>query len=101
MTPKDYRAMADQCFRWVHEAETIDERLAYLKLARALVRSCICPRGPPRQLYHPLRDCRLSKRAAKGRANVGNPGRGAPRPVREFSLHSRARQVARADIGAA
>jgi hypothetical protein len=33
MGPKDCRAMADQCFQWVHEAQTINERRAYLKLA--------------------------------------------------------------------
>jgi hypothetical protein len=39
MTPKDYRAMADRCFQWVHEAKTIDERRAYLKLARAWLKA--------------------------------------------------------------
>jgi hypothetical protein len=41
MTPKDYRAMADQCFQWVHEAKTEDERRAYLKLARAWLEAAI------------------------------------------------------------
>jgi hypothetical protein len=35
MNPKDCRAMADQCFQWVHDAQTVDERRVYLKLARA------------------------------------------------------------------
>jgi hypothetical protein len=35
MTAEDYRAMADECFRWVHGARTVDERNAYLNLARA------------------------------------------------------------------
>ena len=47
MTPKDYRAMADQCFQWVHEAKTIDERRAYLKLARAWLEAAIGQDDPP------------------------------------------------------
>ena len=47
MTPKDYRAMADQCFRWVREAETIDERRAYLKLARAWLEAAFAQEDPP------------------------------------------------------
>jgi hypothetical protein len=33
MNPKDCRALADQCFQWVHGARTVEERRAYLKLA--------------------------------------------------------------------
>ena len=47
MTPKDYRAMADQCFRWVHEAKTIDERRAYLKLGRAWLEAAFSEDDPP------------------------------------------------------
>jgi hypothetical protein len=39
--PKDYRAMADQCFQWVHEAKTEDERRAFLKLARAWLQAAL------------------------------------------------------------
>ena len=41
MTPKDYRAMADQCLHWMHDAHTIDERRAYLKLARAWLQAAL------------------------------------------------------------
>jgi hypothetical protein len=47
MTPKDYRAMADQCFPWVHEAKIIDERRAYLKLARAWLEAAFAQEDPP------------------------------------------------------
>jgi hypothetical protein len=47
MTPKDYRAMADQCFRWVHEAKTIHERRAYLKLGRAWLEAAFAEEDPP------------------------------------------------------
>jgi hypothetical protein len=33
ISPKDCRAMADQCFQWVHRTRTVEERRAYLKLA--------------------------------------------------------------------
>lgn len=35
MTPEDYRAIADQCFRWMHDEQTADERKTYLNIARA------------------------------------------------------------------
>ena len=70
MTPKDYRPMADQCFQWVHEAKTIDERRAYLKLGRAWLEADL-PKTTLRQICHPLRDCRLSKRSAKTRTSGG------------------------------
>ena len=47
MTPKDYRAMADQCFHWVHDARTIDERRAYLKLARAWLQAALDQEDAP------------------------------------------------------
>ena len=47
MTPKDYRAMADQCFQWVHEAKTIHERRAYLKLGRAWLEAAFAEEDPP------------------------------------------------------
>jgi hypothetical protein len=50
MTPKDYRAMADQCFRWVHEAKTIDERRAYLKLGRVWLEAAFAEEVPPPEM---------------------------------------------------
>ena len=47
MTPKDYRAMADQCFQWVHEAKTVDERRAFLKLERAWLQAALDQDEPP------------------------------------------------------
>jgi len=46
MTSKDYRE-ADQCFRWVHEAKTINERRAYLKLGRAWLEAAFAEEDPP------------------------------------------------------
>jgi hypothetical protein len=37
-TPDDYRAMAEECFRWARQAQTEDKRQAYLDVA-----------GPPAQ----------------------------------------------------
>lgn len=47
MTPKDYRAMTDQCFQWVHDAQTVDERRAYLKLARAWLEAALAEDDAP------------------------------------------------------
>ena len=33
-TPDDYRAMAEECFRWARRAQTEDKRQAYLDVAR-------------------------------------------------------------------
>jgi hypothetical protein len=33
-TPDDYRAMAEECFRWARQAQTEDKRQAYLDVAR-------------------------------------------------------------------
>ena len=33
-TPDDYRAMAEECFRWAQQAQTEDKRQAYLDVAR-------------------------------------------------------------------
>jgi hypothetical protein len=41
MTPNDCRAMADQCFEWVHDAKTVDERKAYLKLAHVWLEAAL------------------------------------------------------------
>ena len=35
-TPDDYRAMAEECFRWARQAQTEDKRQAYLDVARPL-----------------------------------------------------------------
>jgi hypothetical protein len=47
MSPEDYRAMADRCFHWVHEAKTVDERRAYLKLGRAWLEAAFAVEDPP------------------------------------------------------
>jgi hypothetical protein len=41
MTPQDCRAKADQYFQWVNDAQTIDERRVYLKLARAWLEAAL------------------------------------------------------------
>ena len=33
-TPRDYRALAEECFRWAQHAQTEDKRQAYLDVAR-------------------------------------------------------------------
>src|SRR6516165_2319796 len=33
-TPRDYRALAEECFRWAQQAQTEDKRQAYLDVAR-------------------------------------------------------------------
>jgi len=39
MTADDCRTMADECFRWAHDARTVDERRAYLTLACTWLRA--------------------------------------------------------------
>jgi hypothetical protein len=41
MTPHDCRAMADQCFQGVHDAKSVDERRAYLKLAHVWLEAAL------------------------------------------------------------
>jgi hypothetical protein len=41
MTPHDCRTMADQCFDWVRYAKTVEERRAYLKLARVWLEAAV------------------------------------------------------------
>jgi hypothetical protein len=47
MTPSDCRTMADQCFQWVHDAKTVDERRAYLKLAHVWLETAIAEEAAP------------------------------------------------------
>jgi len=49
-TPGDYRAMAEECFRWAQHAQTEDKRQAYLDVARTWLEAASgqdC--GPPVQ----------------------------------------------------
>jgi hypothetical protein len=60
MSPKDCRAMADQCFQWVHDAKTADERRAYLKLAHVWLEAAIAqddalPDMPPAPRFQIIR----------------------------------------------
>jgi hypothetical protein len=43
-TPDDYRAMAEECFRWARQAQTEDKRQAYLDVAPDVARSRVGPR---------------------------------------------------------
>jgi len=48
--PGDYRAMAEECFRWAQHAQTEDKRQAYLDVARTWLEAASgqdC--GPPVQ----------------------------------------------------
>jgi hypothetical protein len=47
MSPKDCRAMADQCFQWVHGARTVEERRAYLKLAHVWLEAASAEENAP------------------------------------------------------
>jgi hypothetical protein len=47
MTPHECRAMADQCFQWVHDARTVDERRAYLKLAHVWLAAAMAEDDAP------------------------------------------------------
>jgi hypothetical protein len=47
MNPDDCRAMADECFKWVHSAQTIDERGVYLKLAHVWLEAAIAEEPSP------------------------------------------------------
>jgi hypothetical protein len=65
MTPEDYRAMADQCFQWVHDALTVDERRAYLNLARVWLKAAFAeekglPSRPPAPRPQIVRTGRLA-----------------------------------------
>ena len=45
-TPGDYRAMAEECFRWAQHAQTEDKRQAYLDVARTCpLRARACARA--------------------------------------------------------
>jgi hypothetical protein len=47
MTPKDCRAMADQCLQWVYDARSVDERRAYLKLAHVWLEAALADDDAP------------------------------------------------------
>jgi hypothetical protein len=47
MSPKDCRAMADQCLQWVHGARSVEERRAYLKLAYVWLEAAATEEDPP------------------------------------------------------
>jgi hypothetical protein len=47
MNPKDCRAMADQCLQWVHDARSVDERRAYLKLAHVWLEAALADEDAP------------------------------------------------------
>ena len=47
MSPDDCRAMADECFKWVHSARSIDERGAYLKLAHVWLEAALAEEPSP------------------------------------------------------
>jgi hypothetical protein len=49
-TPDDYRAMAEECFRWARHAQTEDKRQAYLDVARTWLEAASAQDcGPPAQ----------------------------------------------------
>jgi hypothetical protein len=50
MTPHECRAMADQCFQWVHDARTVDERRAYLKLAHVWLAAAMAEDDAPPEM---------------------------------------------------
>jgi hypothetical protein len=41
VTPHAYCAMADECFKWVHDAQSVEQRTAYLKLGRAWLEAAL------------------------------------------------------------
>ena len=46
-TPGDYRAMAEECFRWAQHAQTEDKRQAYLDVARTWLEAPVKIVVPP------------------------------------------------------
>ena len=54
-TPDDYRAMAEECFRWARQAQTEDKRQAYLECGPDVARSRVGPRlWPSRSDANPV-----------------------------------------------
>ena len=54
-TPRDYRALAEECFRWAQHAQTEDKRQAYLDVARTWLEAASgqdC--SPPRSDANPV-----------------------------------------------
>ena len=104
-TPDDYRAMAEECFRWARQAQTEDKRQAYLDVARTWLEAASgqdC--GPPAQMptLWPLKSealmgarldrgvgpaaCRTSRHSRRqGRQTEHGSGFWQPAAVRVFS----------------
>ena len=61
MTPEDYRAAADPCFRGMHDAQTADERKKCMNIARAWLDAASAEEGErlTRPLTHRLRVIRM------------------------------------------
>ena len=65
-TAAEYRAMAEECFVWAHEAKTNEVRMSYLQLAQVWLDAASKLDGLP-----PIRTARAADKPNKTIGSVG------------------------------